>query len=491
MKKKVFIIIGVVAILAIVGLVVYPIIRQRLNGSKNQAAVQTTTAQLGSITNSVGASGNVRTNQTTTITWQTTGKVAHVYFTKGQTVKEGDVLADLASTSLPQSIIQAESDLITAQRNLADVLDNSTTRASAHVALIQALQDLDNAQKAVQSKQYQRASQQTIDIAHANLIQSQDALSKAEDIYNANKNRSTSDSVYAAALSGLARAQQNYNSSYYNYLYVQGLPSDLDIEQVNAALEQAQANYLTAKEEWDRVKDGPDPSDVAKAQAAVDSAQATLDMAKLTAPFAGTITADNIQVGDQVDTSTVAFQIDDMSKLLVDVQVSEIDIVNVKVGQDAEVTFDAIPNKTYAGTVTDMATTGSSSSGAVNYDVTITLTNPDSDILPGMTAGVNIVTTQLSNVLVIPTRAIHTQGNQDFVDVVQNGTTVATPITVGAASDTETQITSGLNVGDTIVVSTGTTSASSTTSNSTTTRGGAAGGFGFGGLGGVFGGGGR
>ena len=478
MRKKVFIVLGVILV-AVVGFVAYRIIARRLNANNAQAAIQTTTAQLGEITNSVGASGNVRTNQSTTISWQTTGKVAHVYFSKGQTVKEGDVLADLSSTSLPQTIIQAESDLITAQRNLADVLDNSTTRATAHLALIQAQQDLDNAQKAVQSKQYQRASQQTIDIAQANLITSESALRKAEDIYNANKNRSTSDTQYAAALSGLARAQQNYNSAYYNLLYVKGLPSELDIEQVNAELEQAQANYLSAKEEWDRVKDGPDPSDVAKAQAAVDSAQATLDLAKLTAPFSGTITAVDIKPGDEIDSGSEAFQLDDMSKLLVDVQVSEIDIVNVKMGQDAEVTFDAIPDKTYAGVVTDMATTGDSSSGAVNYNVTLQLTNPDQEILPGMTAGVNIITTQLTNVLVVPTRAIHTQGNQSYVEVVQNGATVPTPVTLGAASDTDTQIISGLNVGDTVVTGTGTGTASTTSSQQSPGGFGGFGGFGL------------
>jgi HlyD family secretion protein len=487
MRKKVFIVVGVVVGLAVIGYFAYPSISRLLGKGNNQVAYQTATAQLGTISNTVGASGNVRTNQTATISWQTSGKVANVYVEKGQTITEGATLADLSPTSLPQNIIQAQSDLLTAQQNLQDVLDNSTTRASAHVALVQAEQNLQDAQKAVQSKQYQRASQTTIDVAQANLIQAENSLRKAEDIYNANKNRSTSDVQYAAALSSLAKAQQTYYNAYYNVLYVQGMPSELDIEQVNANLEQAQAAYLSAKEEWDRVKDGPDPADVAKAQAAVDSAQATLDEAKLTAPFSGTITAVDIKSGDQIDTGTEAFQIDDMSHLLVDVQVSEIDIVNVKVNQTAEITFDALPNKTYQGVVTDVATTGSSSSGAVNYDVTLEITNPDSDILPGMTAGVNILTLQLNNVLVIPTRAIQTRGTQSYVDVLQNGSAVPVQVTLGASSDTETQITNGLNAGDVVILNTSTTT--STSSSSTTFQ--RTGGFGgLGGFGGIIGGGG-
>ena len=486
MRKKIFITLGVVVGLAIIAFFAYPRLSRVLGNNSAQTTYQTSTAELGTITNYVGASGNVRTNQSTIITWQTSGKVATVYFNKGQNVNEGDVLADLSPTSLSQSVIQAQADLITAQRNLQTVLDNSTTRANAHLAMVQAEKDLQDAQTAVQSKQYQRASQQTIDIAKANLINAENSLRKAEDIYNANKNRSTSDSEYAAALSGLAKAQQNYNNANYNLLYVQGLPSELDIETVNAQLEQAQANYLTAKQAWDRVKDGPDPSDVAKAQAAVDSAQATLDLAKLTAPFAGTLTAVDLKVGDQVTASTEAFQLDDMSHLYVDVQVSEIDIINVANGQPAEVTFDAIPNKTYNGTVTDVATTGSSSSGAVNYDVTVEITNPDPDIRPGMTAGVNIITTQLENVLVIPSRYIHTQNGQSYVEVMQNGTPAPVAVTLGAASDTQTEITSGLNVGDVVATaSTGANNPTTTTSNTTRPAGG------FGGFGGIFGGGGR
>ena len=77
-------------------------------------------------------------------------------------------------------------------------------------------------------------------------------------------------------------------------------------------------------------------------------------MAYLIAPFDGTITQANPAAGDQVSAGTAGFRIDDLSHLLVDVQVSEVDINNVALGQPVTITFDAVQEKSYTGVVTSV-----------------------------------------------------------------------------------------------------------------------------------------
>jgi HlyD family secretion protein len=196
-----------------------------------------------------------------------------------------------------------------------------------------------------------------------------------------------------------------------------------------------------------------------QAQLAVESAQENLqeylDSTKITAPFNGTITQADTINGDSVATGTVAFTIDDLSNLVVAVQVIEVDINSVNVGQPAAITFDAIPNKTYNGKVfkTDMA--GTVGQNSVNFTVTVQVTDADALVKPGMTANVTIITNQVKNALLVPSTAIFTDNSgKQFVYLVRNGVVTEVPVTIGAASDTTTQITDGtLQEGDTIVLS--------------------------------------
>jgi len=107
-------------------------------------------------------------------------------------------------------------------------------------------------------------------------------------------------------------------------------------------------------------------------------------------------------VGDQVSPATSAFRLDDLSKLKVDVQVSEVDINTVQVGQLVTLTFDGVAGKTYHGKVEEADQVGNAVQGAVNFTVTVVLTDPDASVKPGMTATVSIIVKQLSNVLLVP-----------------------------------------------------------------------------------------
>jgi HlyD family secretion protein len=451
------IIVGVVA--ALVGFVGLPAMNARAQAANT--TYQTQALATGNITATVGATGNVHSAQSVQLSWQTTGTVDKVNVTLGQQVKAGDVIAELAQTSLPQNVISAQAQLTTDQEALNTLLNSTTPRANAEQALITAEQNLVNAQKAAQSKSFQVASPQTISIAQAQLIQAQAALDDATTIYNRNKNRSSNDPIFASALSQFAQAQQKFQQAQYNLQYDQSLPDPLTVQASNAAVDVAQAAVQDAQTNWDKVKNGPNPADVAAAQAKVAADQATIDQARIVAPISGTITAVNSQVGDLVaqgatssgGSTAIAFEIDDYSHIYTDIQVSEVDINNVKKSQPVQVTFDAIPGQTYQGAVSNISQVGVVSSGVVNFDVTVEINSKDPQIKPGMTASANIVTQQLTGVPIIPTRAIRAINGRQVVYVLRNGAPTPVTVTLGASSTAGSQLVRGnLNIGDPIIL---------------------------------------
>jgi HlyD family secretion protein len=483
-KKWIWFVVIAVALIGAAAVYVVP----RLQSSSTTTTTYTTQAvTTGSITTTVGANGNVYPKQAISLTWQTSGVVSKVYVTKGQTVQKGDVLAELDSTSLPESVLSAATDLATAQKTLDELLNSNSTRAEAELALLNAEQTLVSAQKTAQSKLFSRASQTTIDSAQASMIQAQAALDRASAAYSNVKN-SADQNVYASALSQFASAQSTFDSAQLNYQYAQSLPDTLTVEIASAEVDVAQAAYDDARRAWERVKDGPNANDVAAAQAAVDTAQAALDKSKITAPISGTITAIDTTAGDLVSASTAAFELDDVAHMYVDISVSEVDISAVKEDQPAEITFDAIADKTYTAKVIDVATTGSSSSGSVNFNVTLEITNRDSQIKSGMTATATITTSDKTGLLLVPSSAIRTVDSQSVVYIMNNSVLTPVTITTGDIDSTNTAVTGGnLKEGDLLV----TNPPSTTTSTTSSSSGGLFGGL-FGGiLGGGGGGGGQ
>ncbi len=157
--------------------------------------------------------------------------------------------------------------------------------------------------------------------------------------------------------------------------------------------------------------------------------------------------------GDLVSVGTVAMTLDDLSRLLVDVEVSEVDINRVAAGQPVSLTFDGIPGRTYTGQVTEVGLTGTLAQGIVNFQVTVEILDADESVRPGMTAAVNIVVEQIEDVLLVPNRAVRVQDGQRIVYVLRNSQSVAVPIVLGASSDAESQVVEGdLAVGDLIVL---------------------------------------
>src|SRR5512133_344150 len=180
MRKKILIAAGIILGLIVVGYFALPLVTSKLGSVQTKSLYQTEAAKLGNLTAYVGATGSMRANQSAKLLWQASGKVGNVKVQKGQVVEANAVLADLVKTSLAQNIITAQSDLAAAKRDLEKVMNNSEARVNAELAVIQAQRALDDAQKESQSKLYQRASQETIDISKANLITANEALDRAE-----------------------------------------------------------------------------------------------------------------------------------------------------------------------------------------------------------------------------------------------------------------------------------------------------------------------
>jgi HlyD family secretion protein len=401
--------------------------------------LQTVTAGRGRLTATIGATGTVRSNQTTVLTWQTTGTVEQVNVEVDDLVVADQVLATIQKTSLPQNVITAEVELNNAQKAREDLYD------SAETAKTQALQSIATYAQAVKDAQYQLDNYtvpshlQDLDIMEA-VDRMQERLDQAREAFEPYKYLSSNNSTRQDLKEALDEAQSDYNAAVKRLEYVY-------------QLEVAQSNLAKAREDYEKWEEGPDPADIANIDTRIDAAQATLDLAQLTAPFAATVTEVNNKPGDQVSPGTAAFRLDDLSHLLVDVMVSEVDINRVEPGQDAYLSFDAILGKEYQGKVVEVAQVGTDVQGIVEFKVTVELTSPDEAVKPGMTAAVNIVVNELENVLLVPNRAVRIEDGERVVFILQNNQPESVTIVLGASSDTNSEVIDGeLNEGDLIIL---------------------------------------
>jgi HlyD family secretion protein len=457
----------IIGAVVVVALVVVALVFAKPSSTK--VAYQTAVIKQGNITNTVTATGSVRAAKTVTLQWQTTGEVGTVAVAVGDKVTKNEQLATLLQSSLPNDVILAQSDLVTAQQNLANVENSLTTTANAQLALANAQTALTTAKNNVVSTNMVIGDSDQIDQASAEIVLFQKALNTAQDNYNVYVKNHTNDAdptIVANLLNALSKAKQKYASASGNLDYEQSHYTANDVAISQAKLAVAQAAYDDAERAWELAKNGPSQSDIAAAQAQVDSAQALLNEAYLTAPFDGTVTQVSVAVGDQVTAGTTAIRIDDLSNYLIDLSVSEMDINSVQVGQKATITFDAITNKTYNGTVESVSKAGQFTQNSTNFTVTLQVSDADSQVLPGMTATANVVTSEVDNVLLIPTRAVTTVNGKQAVYVYSNGQPVAETVTLGTSSGTYSALVSGnVKAGDIVILNpTAVTSSSATSS---------------------------
>ncbi len=177
------------------------------------------------------------------------------------------------------------------------------------------------------------------------------------------------------------------------------------IQKAKEDMDLAESKVQDAQRTYDLLQGG-NADEIQAAQARVDAAKATINLARVIAPFNGTVTETYPLPGDQVTAGQTAFRLDDLSRLLVDVSVSEVDINSVQVDQPVTLTFDAILGKTYNGKVVEVAQVGTADQGVVSFKVTVELTDADEQVKPGMTAAVNIIVKEIKDAILVPNRAV-------------------------------------------------------------------------------------
>ena len=224
------------------------------------------------------------------------------------------------------------------------------------------------------------------------------------------------------------------------------------------------------------------------ASLSLSQAQDNAAKRKVTAPVGGVITILNAQNGQSLtgnsssssgasaasasSSSNSAVEISDLSTLKAEIQINEVDLVNVKVGQPASVSFDALPDLETSGTVSAIAPTGTNSSGVVSYNVDITLDSVDPRLRPTMSCTADIVSETHENALVAPSTAVHTDATtqQHYVQVLdKSGNVTQVTVKTGLVVGTQTEILSGLTDG--AVVVTGTSTSDSTTGATSSSTG--------------------
>jgi HlyD family secretion protein len=198
---------------------------------------------------------------------------------------------------------------------------------------------------------------------------------------------------------------------------------------------------------------------VRQAEISLKNAQTDLGKTKIYAPKNGIISSVPAQIGSSVSSQNTLFTLLEDQTVDLPVQVDETEIGKVKLGQSAEVSLDAIKGKTFTGTVTRIAPQARVVSNIAIFDVTVSVSNSNLQLRPGMSAEAQIIAQELKNVLTIPSRAIETVREGSYISLATPNTEpklepslVRTRIEIGASDNSRTVVVSGLSLGQQIAM---------------------------------------
>ena len=337
---------------------------------KNLVTVQTGKAQRLDLAAIVSASGEIKPKVYANIGANAFGKITHLYVKEGDRVKKGQLLAQLEN-------VQPSADLNASQATLEAA---QTDAVAATAALNTSLADLNRAKSDAEKAQLDWTRSQAL---------YKDALIAKSDY-------DTQKAAWQTAESGLAQAE--------------------------AKVAQARAQEDSANRH------------IAQNRANLRHAADVLDKTTNVAPFDGVITdipvreGETVVIGIQNAQGSTLMTIADMSVITAEVEVDETDIVNVQLGQPAQVTIDAMPNRIFKGVVTEIGdnaivrSTGVSttqqttaSQEAKDFKVVVTLQDPPTEIRPGLSATAKITTASRSQALSIPIQALTVRKKADLL----------------------------------------------------------------------------
>lgn len=431
MKNRKKLLIGIAGVIVLAAVVGITVARS----SNNVTTVQTAKVGRQDVVSTVSASGEIKPKTFVNVGANAFGKITKLYVREGDKVKKGQMLAQIEN-------VQPEAD-VAANRA---ALDAARTDSMAQAAAIK------TAQANLESNQ--------ANLEHAKLDYDR-AVGLFRDKLIAKSDFDTKKAAYDAAVASVAQAKAQI------------------------------AQYRAQKESSDQR--------IAQANATLVHSKDVLNKTEYAAPFDGIITnlpvrqGETVVVGIQNAPGSTLMTLADMSVITAEVQVDETDIINVKLGQPAEVTIDAIPKKVFHGTVTQIGdnaivrSTGVSTSQsnvasqeAKDFKVVVTLTDPPDNLRPGLSTTAKITTATKKDALAIPIQAITirqrgdlekkgkkdkdsvqaaspqlsaTQAKEELqgVFVIRNKKAEFVPVETGVTGTTDIEITRGLKEGDEIV----------------------------------------
>ncbi len=213
-----------------------------------------------------------------------------------------------------------------------------------------------------------------------------------------------------------------------------------------------------------------DQATIQQRNAELDAAKVNLGYTNIVSPVDGIVVSRNVTVGQTVaasfQTPTLFLIATDLSKMQVDTNVSESDIGGIHVGDKAQFTVEAYPDRVFEGTVTQVRQAPQTVQNVVTYDVVVTVANPGQVLKPGMTATMRIITRSRNNVLRVPNQALRfvpggvsaatgeMNGPPSRLWLLKNGKPQAVTVQAGLDDDVFTEITGGdVKAGDRVIVS--------------------------------------
>jgi membrane fusion protein, macrolide-specific efflux system len=448
-RRKTITIVFIIVVLAVGGYLAY----HYLHGSKTAQVVYTTEAAAKvTIIKSISGTGSVNLNSTESVGAEVSGTVETIKVKKGDKVTEGQVLFTMTNDDLQTAIVQANNSYEQAVNTLS----------SSGLQLEKAQKSLDDLKKKYNAERWEESPEATVGASSLGVAASSDASPLRMASFNVTPPSTTTTTVPRTTSTTTAPSTTNSTIS------------DLDIALAEQQVTSAQLSVQVAQ------------TNVTLAQMSLDDAKDSLTKLEVTAPMAGTITALNIEEGDEIgssggsssganssaagsSSSSSAVVITDLSQWDVTVTLAEADVSSVKTGQNAILAFDALPDVSLTGKVASMDTTGTNSSGVVSYTATILPDVGNEAILGGMTVTVDIVTLAVADVVGVPNAAVKTSNDgSNYVQLLENNAPVDQTVTTGASDDSYTQIKSGLTEGQDVIIATVTPGAST----ATTARGG-------------------
>ena len=453
MRKKWWIIIAVVAVVACLGYVGYSVLQ---GGATQQAMAdsgsETAVVERGTIQVTIDGSGSLAPNDEVSLAFSSGGEVTEVNMEVGDVVEAGDLLARLDDVDAREAVADAELQVAQAEINLA------LTRAEAELGLKQA--NLDAAQASYEEAQAlaDRTGDQ-LTASRVSLEQARDALSDAQENYDnawdeardweleIKWKKDALEAEREATEKALERAQYDLEVAQANYnLAVAGI-SQASVQNAWTQVLNAQVALETEPLQLEQLE-----ASLSQAKIKLESAQRALEDTKLVAPMDGTITVLNVKVGERASAGQAAVVLSDLTTFVVEVNLDEVDVAKVSVGQEAAITLDAFPDEELAGEVTDIAPVASVQSGVVLYPVTIQLLPAGVPARVGMTANVEIITASKADALIVPLRAIQSEGGKSYIWRQAADGFEKVEVTLGVMTEVEVEVASGLTEGDVVSV---------------------------------------